>query len=47
MSLLSVEAATKRFGGLTALDAVSLEVAPGSITGVMGANGAARRPCSA
>ena len=42
MSLLSVEAATKRFGGLTALDAVSLEVAPGSITGVMGANGAGK-----
>jgi branched-chain amino acid transport system ATP-binding protein len=40
--LLAVEAATKRFGGLTAVDAASLTVERGSITGLIGPNGAGK-----
>lgn len=42
MSLLRVEALTKRFGGLTALDGVDLAVEEGSVHGLMGANGAGK-----
>jgi branched-chain amino acid transport system ATP-binding protein len=42
MSLLAVEGLTKTFGGLRALDGVSLSVAEGSIHGLMGANGAGK-----
>jgi branched-chain amino acid transport system ATP-binding protein len=41
-SVLEVSAVTVRFGGLTALDAVSLTVAPGEIVGVIGPNGAGK-----
>jgi branched-chain amino acid transport system ATP-binding protein len=42
MSLLTVDAVTKRFGGLTAVDAASLDVEAGSITGLIGPNGAGK-----
>jgi branched-chain amino acid transport system ATP-binding protein len=40
--ILAVEALTKRFGGLTVLDGITLEVAPGQIHGVIGPNGAGK-----
>src|SRR5271168_3323307 len=33
---------TVRFGGITALDAVSIDVAPGEVLGVIGPNGAGK-----
>ncbi|WP_188312145.1 ABC transporter ATP-binding protein [Salinarimonas soli] len=40
--MLQVEGATKRFGGLVAVDGASLDVAEGSITGLIGPNGAGK-----
>ncbi|MEJ1158972.1 ABC transporter ATP-binding protein [Prosthecomicrobium sp. N25] len=40
--MLRVEAVTKRFGGLVAVDAASVAVAEGSITGLIGPNGAGK-----
>lgn len=41
-ALLRVEEVTKKFGGLTAVDQVSLHVEPGEIVGLIGANGAGK-----
>ncbi|HTO12415.1 MAG TPA: ABC transporter ATP-binding protein [Candidatus Binatia bacterium] len=40
--LLALERVTKRFGGLTAVREVSLEVRPGDLLGVIGPNGAGK-----
>ena len=40
--LLSVENVTKKFGGLTAVNEVSLHVNEGEIVGLIGANGAGK-----
>ena len=40
--VLEVRDVTVRFGGLTALDAVSLTAAPRQVTGIIGPNGAGK-----
>jgi len=42
MALLSVEGVTRRFGGIVAVDDVSLDVAEGEIVGLIGPNGAGK-----
>jgi branched-chain amino acid transport system ATP-binding protein len=42
VSLLEVQDVTVRFGGHTALSSVSLQVEPGTITGLIGPNGAGK-----
>jgi branched-chain amino acid transport system ATP-binding protein len=42
MSLLKVDGITKRFGGLVAVDNVSVQVEEGEIVGVIGPNGAGK-----
>jgi branched-chain amino acid transport system ATP-binding protein len=42
MALLSLKNATIRFGGIVALDDVSLDVEPGTIAGLIGPNGAGK-----
>src|SRR6266481_5551423 len=41
-SLLSLEHASLRFGGIVALDDVSLDVQEGTVTGLIGPNGAGK-----
>lgn len=40
--ILQVEKLTKRFGGLTAVDAVSFSLTPGEILGIIGPNGSGK-----
>jgi branched-chain amino acid transport system ATP-binding protein len=42
MSLLRLDTVTRRFGGLVAVDSVSLEIAPGGVTAIIGPNGAGK-----
>lgn len=42
MSFLSIKNATKRFGGLTAVDDVSFDIAQGEIVGLLGPNGSGK-----
>src|SRR5437763_11137897 len=42
MALLSVEGVTRRFGGIVAVDDVSLDVDEGEIVGLIGPNGAGK-----
>jgi branched-chain amino acid transport system ATP-binding protein len=41
-ALLALEGVSKRFGGLTAVDNVSLEILGGGVTGLIGPNGAGK-----
>jgi branched-chain amino acid transport system ATP-binding protein len=43
--LLAVRDLTIRFGGITALDAVSFEIAAGHVSGLIGPNGAGKTTC--
>jgi ABC-type branched-subunit amino acid transport system ATPase component/ABC-type branched-subunit amino acid transport system permease subunit len=43
--ILTVEAVSRRFGGVVAVDHVGFEVAPGEILGVIGPNGAGKTTC--
>src|SRR5215468_5628078 len=42
MALLAVEGVTRRFGGIVAVDDVSLDVGEGEIVGLIGPNGAGK-----
>jgi branched-chain amino acid transport system ATP-binding protein len=42
MTLLSLQAVTRKFGGLVAVDAVDLDVAEGGVSAVIGPNGAGK-----
>lgn len=45
--MIELKEFTKKFGDVTAVDAVSFQVEPGSIFGLVGSNGAANPPSCA
>jgi ABC-2 type transport system ATP-binding protein len=42
MTILETEALTRRFGGLTAVDEMTISLAPGEVFGLLGPNGAGK-----
>lgn len=42
MTILETQALTRRFGGLTAVDAMTISLAPGEVFGLLGPNGAGK-----
>ena len=44
-NILSVKNAKKHFGGVIAIDDVSITAIKGNITGLIGPNGAGKLPC--
>lgn len=45
-AMLSLRGLTRRFGGLTAVDAIDLDLAKGELISIIGPNGRARQRCS-
>ena len=42
MTLLSAKGIVKRYGGLTAVDNVTVDIAPGELVGLIGPNGSGK-----
>ena len=46
VSLLSLRGLTRRFGGLTAVDNIDLDLGQGELVSIIGPNGAGKTTCS-